>query len=113
MSSTFNAFSGKDICEIIKQCAKSRVSELRFGDLFVRFDAEAKRVETNSPEKASQEFPSGDPEKTTEVLEDANILLRSEAIDEEINSLIISDPDTYEEMLSRRELEDGPESEEA
>lgn len=105
-------FTSNDICKIIKECAKSGVSELKLGDFInVQFDHKAHLDESALPEKAIQDkprvFPPTEPHLEAEIEETALIQDKSERINDELDEMLLSNPAEFEDMMANRELEDA------
>jgi hypothetical protein len=104
------SLTSKDVCKIIETAHNFGVSTLSFGDLKLEFH----KVEPKSELAALQPEPSNTPlakqtpEKQKEdeerMLLEANVLAR----EAELEQLLISDPEKYEELVAQGELEDGP-----
>lgn len=80
--------SAKDICSIIQACSEGGVTEITIGDLYIAFNG-AKCPEyltdvANIPETSLRSVPS-EPVTTEK--------------DEDLTSLLFSDPAQYEEMV--------------
>jgi len=105
---TVEGFTSKDICAIIKECAKSGVSVLSLGDIYIDFGKKATLSQDQAPEKANQVesvFPA--PRNVNleeEIAQTAKIQDTSDAFEEELATLQISDPFEYEELISQEAL---------
>lgn len=97
-------FTAKDICAIIKQCGESGVSNLQIGTFSVVFEREAS-AELNPPEQASQVFPAVPLEQIEDIQELGNLKDRVEDANLEIDNLLITNPEEYEEALARGDFE--------
>ena len=109
--------SSKAVCAIISQCQASGVSELKLGDLFVRFQSSPTRqVEQTSdvsgdfveptaqvPTPIGQEdSPAGVPKELIQQYEDAQLLLDSPmAFEQEQIDLLAGRSDGLEETHNR------------
>lgn len=110
-----DGFTSKDICAIIKECAKSGVLSLKFGELQVEFEKTALSNQTQAPEQVSQVvsvFPAPKDNEENEVIEQAKIQDTADALEDELATLQITDPHEYEELMFQGALEDGQEQEE-
>lgn len=110
---TDEGFTSKDICAIIKECAKNRVTNIAVlanGDIHIDFHTEARPSVDQTPEKANQVvrvYPA--PKDNVEeeiIIEEARIQDTAEALNDELATLQISDPYEYEELMSQEALRD-------
>lgn len=115
------ALSSQDVCTIIKACADSGVSILKFGNLNVEFGrptkttvnqeeinssitAETKNQSTNTPDKEISE------EERKLLQEKALLEDEQKSKQDEIDHMLVEDPALAEELISSGELEDDDES---
>lgn len=83
-----------EICSIIKACGESEVSELKFGDLSIKFGRSASHL---NPEPVLDR--SIEQEQTRiqdEVLVQDELMSR----EDELANMLVEDPVRYEEMLA-------------
>lgn len=107
-----DGFTSKDICAIIKECAKNGVISLKLGELKVEFDKTALSNHSQAPEQASQVksvFPAPKFNEEEEVIEEAKLKDTAELIEDELATLQLTDPYEYEELMFQGALEDGKE----
>lgn len=91
-----NKLTRDDVCLILKECATSKVSKIQFGELYVEFGIS---LET------SQQTPSALTQSQHDKLNDAQVQADAAALRElEIEELQLTDPEKYEELLSKGEL---------
>jgi len=110
-------FTADDFCKIISMCAKSGVRDLKIGKFHVQFGHKDNLAQTEHPGEAIQanqtiedpNFISAEPEKEKEIAELAQIKVRSEDANEEIQHLILTDPHEYEAQMAQGALEDAQE----
>lgn len=98
----------RDLCQLIKVCAKHRVTEIVIGDLRLTFlpkDKSEKRankldpVETKRIEQASQQISDESQEHD-----------RLERLSEDLEELKLQDPLAYERLLGGELIGDGTET---
>lgn len=98
------AYSVQQICAIIRACHEGGVTRLQIGDLKLSFTGKEKpeKLCPPTPEeiKLAQEYEN-------DVFQENEKRIRTE----ELSQLRLSDPEAYEELVTRGELEDdGKES---
>lgn len=107
---TVKGFTSKDICAIIKECAKNDVKYFDFGEIHIEFGRKATSNPIQTPEKANQVvsvYPA--PKNNVEeakIIEEAKIQDTANALEDELATLQISDPFEYEELMSQEALGD-------
>lgn len=101
-------FSIKELCGILKECSRSGVAKLKFGELEVEFQKPTEKLEG---EPLS-------PRALTEILAEQqkihNVSLKTDEIrlkEQALAELPITDPLQYEELLMRGELTESDEEE--
>jgi len=95
--------NSNDVCNIIKECANTGVSELKFGDLHLKFGYTL---------PAQPQAPLGAEIPEAQLKQEENEYLDQEfykSKDDEIENMIIEDPSKFEELLNNGEF-DGEES---
>lgn len=91
-----NRLTAAEVCHIIESCATHRVTKLQFEGLSVEFGEKA--VTTH------QSLPDLTQEQHTE-MNNAQVQKDAEALRQlEIDELILTDPERYEELLSKGEI---------
>lgn len=106
-------FTSKDICAIIKECAKSEVKKLKLGDLHIEFGRKATSDPIQTPEKANQVvsvYPAPINNDEEKIIEEARIQDTADALEDELATLQITDPFEYEELMSQEALGERRES---
>jgi len=93
---TLNKLTCSDVCLILEACAMTKVSKIQFGDLYVEFGAGKEEAHQSLPALTQNDH---DKLNAAQVQKDAEEL-RSIEIDE----LLLTDPEKYEELLSKGEL---------
>lgn len=93
---------GKDICDIIKACAKAGVSEFEVGDFRVKFGNPIEQVGTQAPNEGTHSTPpqSGKTENNNMTPEQQMDVLQKRAIEELAQTqTLIDDPSQFENDL--------------
>jgi ribonuclease HIII len=91
-----NRLTAAEVCTILKECATTKVSKITFGDLCVEFGT--------SIEKSQQTLPALTQEQHDK-LNDAQVQSDARGLrQQEIDELILTDPELYEELLQKGEL---------
>lgn len=96
-----NVFNVTEIREILNSCRESGVTQLKIGDLEVSFLP----LEKKNPQVATPE----EQKKAKEFENDAFKENERRVKMEQLSQLRISDPETYEELISEGELENAGE----
>lgn len=94
-----NLLSSKDVCSIIKMCAQSKVSELKFGELHLSFGYFSDESRSEVPNTRISEAKL----KEEEQKYIAESEIRSK--DDEIDQMLIEDPVKFEELLEQGEFD--------
>jgi len=84
------------VCLILKECATSKVSKIQFGDLYVEFGIS---VQEGQQTLAALTQNQHDKLNEAQVQQDAEALRQIE-----VEELMLTDPEKYEELLSKGEL---------
>lgn len=95
----------KEICEIIKAAEKANVNFLEYGSLKLDFGPKRNETQTSQPSNASQ-VNQATPEKIESIREQSNVELQIRQAEDNIEELMLTDPERYEDMLANGELED-------
>jgi len=103
-STTSDRLSGKEVCDIIEACKGSSVSEIQCEELHILFgvpSAHTRRIPAKN-EKT-------DPIKTTQDEIETDSTIQDDLTDreQEVAELILTNPEKYEEMIHKDELEDN------
>jgi hypothetical protein len=105
---TVNGFTSRDICAIIKECAKNGVNTFNFGELHVDFGATATSARYQNPEKVNQVvsvFPAPkDKNLEQQVIDQAVFQDTVDSVEDELATLQITDPHEYEELMFQEAL---------
>ncbi len=92
-----NRLTSEEVCRILEVCATTKVSKLSFGDLIVEFGA--------SKEMAHQSYSSALTQLDHDKLNEAQVQKDAEQLRQyEIDELLLTDPERYEELLEKGEL---------
>ncbi len=104
-----NILACQDICDIIKSCAEHGIATFKGYDIeftfLAREETQPAPVNNTGPFVVPTENldpPTADP-MTKEDLVDAEIKMK----EEELATLAITDPEQFEDLLARGDLEDG------
>jgi hypothetical protein len=96
------SFSADEIIRVIKACRTARVTELKIGDIEVKFGSgetpKRKTVGVEEPTVTESEFQTAQ----TDVNENENL----DDAEDRLDLLQIDDPSLYERLVLERELED-------
>jgi hypothetical protein len=94
--------SAKNVLQLIKACKENNVTELKFGDFCLRFDAQTNAIEDPTPTATiPEEVPKAS--HAHSVSEDERKLADEK---EDVAMLTIEDPLLMEEMIAKGELVD-------
>jgi len=107
-------FNIEEICTIIKECAASGVSKLKFGDLDISFFAE-KEKERLVLDQSSINYNLPSPEKIEEIILNQEELTSPEELqhrETQMANMEIENPLQFENMLTHDEVENNPEGDE-
>lgn len=92
-----NSLTADEACRILEMCSSHNVSKLQFGDLCVEFGVKERRAsQSQYSSPISQE--QHDNQNAAQIKRDAAELRRRE-----IDELILTDPEKYEDLLSNPE----------
>lgn len=98
--------SADELVRVIKACRKANVTELKIGDIEVKFAAgEAEQIS-----KVGFESPTISEDDLVEVAKKVNIGENIAEAEERLDLLQIDDPSLYEQLVVERELEDNGKS---
>jgi hypothetical protein len=102
MAAKKSQLSATELCNIIKVCGDAQVSELKLGNLFLRFGKVAE------PAKEVAPLPSGTalPEIQEKVAEQGLLNDQISDREEDIATLLVTNPYLAEKMISEGELEE-------
>ena len=91
-----NKLTTEEVCHILEVCATTKVSKIQFGELCVEFGASKEVTQKELPD-----LTQGDHDKlnAAQVQRDAEEL---RAI--EMDELLLTDPERYEELLQKGEI---------
>lgn len=98
------AFTSADICAIIKECGQSGVREFNFNELKISYGP-ATVAPAIEPLRVPYQVQEETDSQAREAIERRELQLK----DELINSLIVEDPEGYEQLLKDGELVDEAE----
>lgn len=84
------------MCRILEACATNKVFELQFGELIVKFGASMDQSKQTLPALTQEDH---DKLNDAQVQTDASVLRQ-----QEIDELLLTDPEKYEELLQKGEL---------
>lgn len=112
-----NSLSSRDVCDIIQACSQSKVSVLKFGELYVRFGPQAEGSNTSTPESDFVPENTSTPVKPnsdTEISEEQHARISQDSLvadeistrEEQLAMAMVEDPALYEQMIRDGELED-------
>lgn len=87
------------MCHILEACATIKVAKLQFGELIVEFGAS---IEKNQQIHSALTQVEHEKQNEAQVQE-----LAAELRQQEIEELMITDPERYEELLQKGELRDA------
>jgi len=94
-------FTSDDICAIIKECGKSGVREFNFNGLKISYGP-ATVAPAIEPVRVPYEIQEQTDSQAREAIERREVQLKDELLD----SLIVEDPEGYEQLLKDGELVD-------
>lgn len=96
----------KDVCRIIKECAKFNVLELSLGDLHLVFDSK------DPLNQRTLVIPQtkGSEQAATKISKEAEAKERSESLRQDMEELRLTDPLAFEHLMSEGDIEVGGES---
>jgi hypothetical protein len=86
------------VCLILDSCATNKVSEIQFGELIVKFGAAQEESHQKLPALTQEQH---DKNNKAQVQKDAADLRQLE-----LDELVLTDPEKYEELLAKGELID-------
>jgi C4-type Zn-finger protein len=92
----------KDLIKIIKACKGSGVSQLKLGEMEIRFGP-GEAAKPQVPTVESVETPTD--QELEEVKESVELRERLDSADEELAFMQVENPALFEELLVQRELE--------
>ncbi len=87
------------MCTILRECATNKVAKLQFGELIVEFGLS---IEKSQQTLAALTQEQHDKQNEAQVQDDAQALRELE-----IEELMLTDPERYEELLQKGELRDA------
>lgn len=102
MTNSENELKTTEVCLILEACAKSGVSELRFGTLTVRFHRPVEQIVQYAPVIAPAQVSADQAKAAKESLEYDSLVTREDQIAE----LMITDPAEAEQLIKDGELEE-------
>lgn len=91
-----NRLTTADVCLILEACATNKVSKLQFGELIVQFGASTEESHQKLPALTQEQH---DQQNEAQVQRDADVLRQRE-----YDELLLTDPEKYEELLQKGEL---------
>lgn len=105
------ALNAQEICKLIKACKGSGVTKLKFGDLEITFGEATEIARPKVP--LTQETPTVSEEQLLKAqIIEAEAVKQDELTEakDSLENMLIEDPEHYEELIVRGELEDAGES---
>lgn len=94
--------TGKDLCDIIKACAKARVSQLKLRGVHIEFLVKGEKTKTQPQVHLDTEISEA---KLEEVQSDYIKQASSDVRDDLESDLLHTDPEAYEDLLSQGEFD--------
>ena len=85
-----------EVCRIISTCRKLNVNEITFNDLYISFG-----------DKTDSKFKIAGPEKLAQETQADLIAGETEVRQRQLDEMLITDPVSYEKLLTQGELKDG------
>ena len=103
MNST-GRLSGSEVCDIIEACQASQVAEIQCGELHVIFarDAYTRKIPVSTDGVTSDDVENIQQRES----ENANIHSDLSEREDDLEELILTNPEKYEELVEKGELED-------
>jgi len=97
-----NDLTGKEICDIIKSCGESGVSEFNFGGLRISFPARNDVCQDTSHTQSPRQVTA-----ISSMFDENSFIQQDEADakDEELAEMKLQDPLQYETLLAQQEFE--------
>lgn len=84
------------MCHILNSCATNKVAKLQFGELIVEFGASMEKTHQSETALTQDQH---DKQNEAQIQKDA-----AELRQQELDELLLTDPEKYEELLEKGEL---------
>jgi|GEM_PF-4162329 len=94
--------STDELLELIKACKAARATNLKIGDVEIRF---ADRERRQTKEKV-REIPIPTAKELSSAEDDARIKNNLELVDDDVATMHVEDPSEFERLIVERELKD-------
>lgn len=102
------SYTAEELKDLVKICSKSRVKELKLGELHVIFDTIEPKLETTISQPPIH-VPEYVVEKAEKLASSQLFKQETETRDEQLSRMILEQPSVFEDLLAMGDLEDGGE----
>lgn len=95
------SIEAKDLAKIIKACVRANVSELKIGDIQIKFGSS----EVAKPQEQKSEIQVPSESELESESEKANLMENIESSDEQLANIHLENPALFEQLMIEKELE--------